>query len=374
MNIAIISPYAEPEKGAATIRVNAFCEFFEKKGVYVKVFAPKRKGVRKVKGVKRYSGLIDLMNIIRLGSFELVIGTSPPLTHNFFALVAAHFSGKKFVLDAKEDRYVFEEKPSILSIAGLKRRLYFLLRRLTYKNSDLLFFLTDWDKNEAKSSYGVSDEKLVLLSNGTVSKTLKYSESKAKAVRKKLGIPFSAPLLVYAGSIGDEEIDLFVKAFDSIAGNVYLLLVIAIEKSNEPELKAILKSSNSRDRILVEQNVPYSKMSGFLSAGDIGIVPWTSCYFTSIPVKVFDYLSCGLPLLIKGPGRGALSDFYSKNEFVGFYSTNWSDFSIELKKALKRIPALKKERAKRRKFVEGNFDRQKVLEKVFGKRKDFFGL
>jgi len=370
MRIAIVTPYADPERGASVIRVNAFRNYFEEHGCKTIVLAPKRDNLASTKEVYRYGGIFELVKKICKSKADVVIGTSPPLTHNFFALLACKLSGKKFVLDAKEDPFVFEPHPSIFSKSGLKRRAYFLLRRFTYKNADLLFFLTDWDKKLEVKRYNLDPKKCLLVPNGSEPEVVYYSKDARKETREELNIPESAKVLVYAGGIGDEEIEKLIELFDKLnMADVFLLLVVSLEKANEWYLEEILKKANSLKRIKVVQNIPYEKMYRYLSAADIGLVPWPEKYFTSLPVKVFDYLSVGLPIVIKGPKKGALQDFYKKNRFIGFYSSEWAEFKKILVHVLKNTSEIKRMNEKRQKLAKEAYNRRLFLEKAFKRLK-----
>ena len=72
----------------------------------------------------------ELFFRILKGKYDIVIGTSPPLTHNFFALKAAKLSGAKFILDAKDDGYFLSNLD--MKKRSFKFRIYSLLRSLTY--------------------------------------------------------------------------------------------------------------------------------------------------------------------------------------------------------------------------------------------------
>lgn len=371
MKIAIISPYAEPERGAAVIRVNAFRDYFKEKGCKVKIFAPKRVGVKPVKGVYRYSSISELMKIIYTNNFDIVIGTSPPLTHNFFALVASKLSKKRFILDAKDDPFVFEPLPALFSLKGIKRRLYFLLRAFTYNHADLLFFLTNWDRKLEIKRYGLNPKRCILVPNGSDTEVVYYSEKARKETRKELAIPLNAIVLIYAGSIGDEEVDKLLNSFGKLnKKNVFLLLVVSVEKTSEFELEEILKKAKNREKVRVVKNVPYREMHRYLSAGDIGIVPWPDKYYTSLPVKVFDYLAAGLFVIIKGPKKGALREFYKKHNFIGFYACDWKNFQNILGRAIKNINEIKKAKGKRTELIKTKYQRG-FLGKLFEMFKTF---
>lgn len=362
MKIAIVTPYADPEKGAAVIRVNTFRDYFKEKGCEVKIFAPKRAGVKNAKGVYRYNSVFELMKRIFAGNFDIVLGTSPPLTHNFFALVACKLSRKRFVLDAKDDPFIFEPLPSFFSLKGLKRRLYFLLRAITYKHADMLFFLTNWDRRLEIKRYNLDHKKCILVPNGSDPDIIYYSKDAREKTRKELNIPKDATVLIYAGSIGDEEIDKLIGAFDKLdRKNVFLLLVVSVEKANEWQLEKLLVKAKNRDRIKIVKNVLYEKMYCYLSAADIGIVPWPDKYYTSLPVKTFDYLFAGLFVIIKGPKKGALREFYRCYPWIGAYSTTWRDCIKKMKNTDRNMLMKIRRNNRIRAFIIQNFSRAKSL-------------
>jgi len=82
-----------------------------------------------------------------------------------------------------------------------------------------------------------------------------------------------------------------------------------------------------------------------------------------LPVKVFDYLAAGLPVLIKGLKKGALREFYEKNLFTGFYVGTWADFQNILKQAVKNISKIKRKNKKRRELIEKAYNRYIFLKK-----------
>lgn len=347
MNIAILCPYANPEKGAAVVRTNYFKEYFENNGHSVEIFAPCRKGVKPTRGVNRYKRLPDIAN--KLKKVDLIMGVSPPITHNFLILTYCKLINKPFILDAKDDGIIYSTPPQQL-IKGLKRKGYLLMRKITYENANALFFLTEQDKKEATNAYNLKNKKMEIIQNGTDPNKMFFTPKDRQKIRKKLNIPKKARVLIYAGGIGDEEIH---EAQLNKKKNDYLLLVLAVEPS---QLKLIKTLKEPKTKIII--NVPYKQMHSFLSASDIGLVPWPNNLPTSLPTKIFDYLACGLPVITKASKNSTLAKFYEKYPITGKFITEWT----QLEKASSQVNHSK--RNERIKLAKNNFSRETQAKKA----------
>ena len=127
MNIAIISPYAYPEIGACVLRVSSLQEFLLKKNSTVVIFVPKRDGIESVGNVIRYANAWELFFTLLKSPPDVVIGTSPPMTHSFFALLAAKIRRKPFILDARDPWMYMSKNKGIYKETELK---FFIFRAI----------------------------------------------------------------------------------------------------------------------------------------------------------------------------------------------------------------------------------------------------
>jgi hypothetical protein len=341
MKVCIVTPFADPEKGACVVRVNSFKEFFESRNVEVTVVAPKRKGIA---GKNRYFSIKELFFRILKGKFDFVIGTSPPLPHNFFALLATKFSNAKFVLDAKDDGYFFENSKK--EKKSLNFKIYSFLRTLTYKFSDLSIYLTKEDLLLEKKRYDLKEQ--LLIPNGGVQEVSFDSKSRAR-IRKKAEFEKKDCVGCYLGSIGDEDIGGLLKNSE---GNKFLFVVSVSNdefgKKERKLLKDLVKQYSPKSKIF--ENIPLSEVGKHISAADYGILPWNNFMPTSIPVKLFDYVSVGLPVITKGYKNTAIERFHKEND-IGFFTTSWNDFfkKVKIVKRKKINKNLKKQ------FLRENF-------------------
>jgi glycosyltransferase involved in cell wall biosynthesis len=378
--VLIVTPYAEPEKGACTLRVNFFKDVLERQGCQVLVLAPYRKSVSEVEGVLRYKSKFDLVSKMlsifnsRKAKF-FVIGVSPPLFTNLFVMIASKLGKAKFILDAKDDGQYYK-KNSLGILKSLKRLVYLTTRRVVYKNADSLMFLSNSDLKEAKENYSIPIHKMHIVMNGT--NTMKiFSDKVARArIRKKFRIPQNSIVLIYAGSLGDEEIsDFIVECSNTIkSSKAKLLMVVAHENSLQGDyeiksLKSIIKSQGLEKDAFIFENIPYEELNKYLSASDIGVLPWPENLITSIPVKIFDYASASLAIVAKAPLNSEASNFIHNNN-LGFAVSDWQNFKKAIVFLIKNKSMLEKIKLENRIQAEKYFDRynQKkfLLSAVFG--------
>lgn len=126
------------------------------------------------------------------------------------------------------------------------------------------------------------------------------SANERSATRKVLGIPETAPLMVYAGSVGPQY------RFDRMVATALAV------RTSRPDAR-LLVLSVSPDEALAElrkANPPVLEMTtvlraspeavpSYLSAGDVGFAFRSRSFSTQAiaPIKVGEYLLCGLPVI-----------------------------------------------------------------------------
>ena len=341
MKIAIVTPFADPEVGACVVRVKAFEKYIIQKGLEIDIIAPKRKGAS---GKNRYVSLKDLFGRIVFGKYNLVIGTSPPLPHNFFALFATKLVGAKFILDAKDDGYFLanvEKKKR-----SFKFRIYSFLRTLTYKFSDMTIYLTKEDLLLEKKRYYLKNQLLV--PNGTIEE-VSFDQQSREKIRKKAGFESRDCVGCYLGSIGDEDIKGLLE--NSNGAKFIFIVSVSKDKFGEAEKKfladLIVKYS---PKSIVFENISPREVGRYISAADYGALPWNDFMPTSIPVKLFDYLSVGIPVITKGYKNTAVERFHKENN-IGFFTTDWNNFF----KKVKLIKNKKIDKTLKQKFLRVNY-------------------
>lgn len=152
----------------------------------------------------------------------------------------------------------------------------------------------------ARAGPPVTAERFHVVTNGRDIDAFHVGDDAARrSVRRELGIADDAPLLIYAGSVGaqyrlDRAADLLAKV-RNLRPDGHLLVL----SGSPAEAASILNEAGSdRDFFTVQRSAP-AEVPRFLAAADAGIAfraPSFSMQAVA-PVKVAEYLLCGLPVI-----------------------------------------------------------------------------
>ncbi|MBU0636039.1 glycosyltransferase [Candidatus Micrarchaeota archaeon] len=353
MKIIIISPYAEPELGACSNRVNWMTQTLKESGHSPFVYSYKRKNLLEATGVERFESQYEIIKKTKKEKpdWAIIVG---PIGNGTFKIATELRKTTKIMLDTKED---MNKKKTKGLVEFIKNQVYQTRRKKQFEIADHLLFLTESDKKEAETRYRVKKENLTLLPNGTRSETINPKESQREKERKKAGIKPQQTILIYTGTVGDENLIEYVKNNIEIIEKpeVYSIFVIASD-GNQEDQNQITKISELLQNAahLLMQNIPYTEIGKYYSISDIGICPWPDHLKTSLPVKILDYMSGGLYLFCKAPDNSEISKFFFDHE-PGQRFSNWQDFNQALKEIIEK-KEYSEYRKKNRKKAENIFD------------------
>jgi len=283
VNVIIITPYADPERGACVVRANSFHEYFKAKGWNCLQLAPIR-GRLKKNSIKviRYNGVFDLMFKLLTLKADVVIGTSPPLPHNFFALLVCKLKRVPFILDSKDPfTYIIEKTMPDLTQTW-KFKLFKFMESFTHRHSDAILALNEPNAKSISQQFGVPMKKIILAPNGADLKRIKPRKEAGLKIRKKLKIPLKVPVLVYSGCIGGKDLEGFFKYaaprfVESTDGHIILMATMDDSeqaRSNLRGLLSIVKDIGIDDHVHVVINVPFEKVSDYYSAANMALIPF----------------------------------------------------------------------------------------------------
>lgn len=320
--VGIVSPYALPEKGAASMRVDSFASCFNSKNIKTTILAPERGVKGRSRFVKRYNNWRELFGLLR--DFDFVILTTPPIKYVFFLSLYLKLVGKPFLVDVRD-----------LAIAGryplIKSFLEFLSLRLCYKISVVTQFMKDYFVEK----YKINPNKILLVPNGA-NIDIFYppkNEEEVFRIRSELNIPKDSKVVLYAGIIGGHELLEFLRLLDPKKleqyNVVFLFSLIVGETESKSflefkEFKRIIKQKGLSKYVRVMKNAIPSKVRDLIVASDYGLapIPSNNRHLYRIPVKVFEYVVCKRVVLAKGPSGGELERFV-KQYGVGYFSDTW---------------------------------------------------
>lgn len=160
-----------------------------------------------------------------------------------------------------------------------------------------------------------------------------FSNEDRQSIRSQYNIPEDRYVMLYLGKFNgiyynEKEVADFCKRLLDFDPRIFIFTISPTP--SEAVEKAYLEAGLAGSDFLVLNKIPYEEIEGYISACDMGMVaipPLDSQKYRT-PVKIGNYLACGIPFLIT---RGiADDDIMAEEEKVGvvFESLEDPDFSV----------------------------------------------
>ncbi len=365
MKICFVTPFADPEKGASIVRVNSYRQYFESHGQTVTVLSPSRPGVAPNERVIRYRGVWGLVKKVWSTDFDVLMGTSPPIPHVFFSLLVCKLKGKPVVLDSKDIFSHTALRLGVFKKNSFKFWAYRVLENLTHQWADQILVLDLRLGRWLSKNYGIPSKKIRLAANGVDPHLVRRDEKEGKKIRQELKVPPNVPLLIYLGGLFDEQYLGFLENAAPILNrhNAHVLFVIACQDSESSrneiqKIRGIVKQQKMENRFFLVQNIEHRDVYRYLSAADIGLDFWSHLQHFAVPVKIMEYMACGLPVLVKTPEENeSFREFFEQYD-VGLSSGDWTGFNQNLSIALEKPRAFAQKGANSINIVKSEFTRE----------------
>ena len=317
LSVALVFPYAPPERGACSIRGASIKDYFEQQGARVVIFSPER-NASSATGVLRYSGLRELRRCLRAADPDIIIGSSPPITHSVFALVWGFVHGKRRFLDARDPWTIQLEHLGTYRKKPFKLLFYRFLERLGYLLSERIFVVTN-SIGDRFVRQGASPQKICLAPSGTLPEKFRFDASLRTQFRRRWGIDDNRPVLIFSGEFMGLGLDDVVKAIAPaiLEKNALLVLLIphdAREKEAADEIERLAIQAGLAGHVRVEDIRPMEldEVNARFCAADFGLTIMPNGWDYCIPAKAYDYAGTGLRTIGFGPPQSDLKEWLEK--------------------------------------------------------------
>jgi len=287
----------------------------------------------------------------------------------FSSLVAAILF-KRFV--SPETKIVYDirspwieiqgEKSKIFSNSIIKRTLYFI-ERLLFKNVDGFFFTNKLiAKHYMRYDPGIKFKPKTYLITEYNPKTYEVN----KDLRKELNLHEKDLVLITITALHPRrEINFLIKGFHEFVRkfNVFNLKFLIIgDGPDKKNLEKLVKVKGLSNKIKFIGHVKHDLVSEYLSVADIGISHSPNKFTCEVasPLKIPEYISCGVPVLASDvPGHRILHEYI---ESIYLYKNNSESFCKKLNLLLENLPS-KKELYKSSKILEEQFGPEAMAKK-----------
>lgn len=302
MKIFYFTPFYPPQGEAAATRNDWFIRTLREENqvdVFTSVDAP---GVQKLtfRIASNKAGLIlrllmeilvgiELFFRILVNGSEIYVFSSPPFFTCFMASLAVRLKGKRYIADIRDlyPEVFFEMK--LIGSNSLPGKILRLMASSYYHHSHNIITVTEGLKRYI-SAYGVS-EKIHLIRNG-------YDDELFFPVQ---GAKFSKFSLIFHGTLGKaQNVETLLKVALALESQDDIEIIVA---GDGPKLKDILDAQRKNIRYL--GILDYQAIPETLRKCHVGLSFRTDDMIgkEAFPVKVFEYVGCGLPVVLTPRGE-----------------------------------------------------------------------
>ena len=144
--------------------------------------------------------------------------------------------------------------------------------------------------------------RVVLAYNGTDPRVFRPDPARRATVRRTLGIPGAAPVLLLAATVNRQKgIWVGVEAFARLAARrPDLYLLVAGDGPDRARLEASLRGRTEGDRARFVGAAPLGAMPGYFAAADLLLYPTFRA--EGLPTAIVEALACGVPAVASDRG------------------------------------------------------------------------
>jgi len=357
-DILIVVGTRFPSNNAPSVRIISLAEKLADRGYSVSIVSCGKLGLGKLFSWERPAAvrvwniipavpfghaLVNALNVIAafvigilgpFGNYSVILFSVPPIDNALgfdLGLRIRKCLSKKTVrimYDYRDD--VLDEEYVRRGLKGFypidKYLLKVLLRsfRSLLKRSDLIVCTTPRHRL-LLIRRGFDAARIHVIANGA--NTLVFqprSRTEKAALRAKYGIPLDSFVLVVVTEAGwlyqrlEPTIVALKIMFDELPSSKVRLLIMGRWTRELMTYLDLARQLGVDGSIVYFGEVPHDRVPELLGIADVGIVPYGNFSYlkTTLPVKLFEYCSCGLPVLVTAP-EGSLLEEVVRDHCLG---------------------------------------------------------
>ena len=297
----------------------------------------------------------------RAGPADVVVASSPPLTIGVSGWLMARRRGVPFVFDVR-DLYPEAARAYGVLGSGVVYDLFKALERFIYKRASRVVVASRfW--SEMMQRDGLAPDKIEVIRNGANTDYFR-PEPPDEDVRTRYGIPDNRFLFGYVGLMGRAHgATVIIDAATRLKSVEQIHFLIVGEGSDREAMERGARAAGL-ENVTFAPSVPAAEVPRLLNACDGGVATLRAVEFTkgAIPVKLFEMMACGLPVVLAGWGES--EEILQASG--GGYSVPCED-GARLAEALERLAADREKAsamgAKGRAFIVADYDRRKQADR-----------
>ncbi len=156
-------------------------------------------------------------------------------------------------------------------------------------------------KDDLISLFGIQKEKIKVLPDGVNLNIFKKQADNRQFLAQKYGLAKDCFVIVYTGSFQDwKGVDIIVKSAKYIGLANFKILLIGGTGQQKTKIEKIVKENNLTSRIIIDGFLAAKQVAKILASAHVGVIAnkkeAIGAKYTS-PLKLFEYMACGLPIV-----------------------------------------------------------------------------
>ena len=244
--------------------------------------------------------IFSILKIVKQGKYNLVY-VKGDIPDGLTAIYIKRKHGVPFIFNSEPLGMVWEvykiKAKRLRFFTYLIAKFHDLITMYIMRKADLITPSSKWF-GEALAQKGIPEYKLMPYPNGV--DVAAFSDKDGKVIRNRYQLSDSQ-IIIYIGTLDKARgLSVLIEAFSKVKKlkkNVKLLMVG--EGSDMKNLQGLVRKLEIEEDVIFTSQVRGSEVPKYVAAADIGISPVLplACYRISSPLKVFEYMGGGKPVI-----------------------------------------------------------------------------
>ena len=154
---------------------------------------------------------------------------------------------------------------------------------------------------DLRKYFGVQNKMITVLPDGVDLQALTEAKGSRRSILQRYGIATEVPLIVYTGSfLNWKGVDVLVQSVKHLQNLSSKIFILGGQGADYERVFRLVRQEKLEDRITLAKPRPFNEVLNILKSSDIAVIPNTNTEiggkYTS-PLKLFEYMGCGLPIV-----------------------------------------------------------------------------
>jgi glycosyltransferase involved in cell wall biosynthesis len=279
--------------------------------------------------------------------------------NSFLPLFLAKLYRIPTILEIPNDPYLAYQ-----SYSPIKRSIIRVTDRLSMLMADLIVVLSEWSRQRLTKFGKIPLSRISLSPSGT--DTELFRPLSKEDCCAKLGLDPSFSYVGFVGSfLSHQGVDTLIDSAPGVLEKcAHLRFLLVGDGPMMDTWKRKVNEMGVEWAFLFPGHVPYKQVPEYIGAMDICVAPHRQNTNQASPVKIFDYMSCGRPIVASN--IEVIQEIIGDSKCALLVPPECPDFlSLAITSLIEDNELLSTMSIRARKHAMNNYDRKRIVEKLF---------